>query len=192
MKKYSALFFLLIAQPTFTPSAFAAKYDIDQSHTSIEFKVSHLGISSVRGNFADVKGEFDFDAKEVEKSSVAAEINVTSIDTKNGKRDEHLKSPDFLEEKKFPTITFKSKKISKVSDKKFNAAGDLTIHGITKEVILEVEQGGVAQDPWGSERAAFSATTLSALHWLWLRFHRYRHRQRYGQQYVPPGSLPAR
>ena len=154
MKKNLILLFVLLAQP-----AFAAKYDIDQAHTSIEFKVSHLGISSVKGSFADVKGEFDFDPNALEKSSTSAEISVNSIDTKNGKRDDHLKSPDFLEQQKFPSISFKSRKVEKGTGTNFKVTGDLTIHGISKEVVLDVEQGGLATDPWGSERAAFSATT---------------------------------
>lgn len=139
--------------------AWATDYKIDPSHTSVGFKVKHLAISSVPGKFVDVKGSFSFDPAKIESAKAEAEIAVASIDTNEAKRDDHLKSPDFLDSTKFPSISFKSKQIQKVSASEFNAIGDLTIHGVSKPVTLKVTYGGSAKDPWGNERAAFLATT---------------------------------
>lgn len=148
----------LVVSSVVTTSAWATDYKIDPTHTSVGFKVKHLAISSVPGKFVDVKGSFSFDPAKIENAKAEAEISVASIDTNEAKRDDHLKSPDFLDAAKFPSIAFKSKKIEKVSNSEFNAVGDLTIHGVTKPVTLKVTYGGAAKDPWGNERAAFLAT----------------------------------
>jgi polyisoprenoid-binding protein YceI len=140
-------------------NCWAADYVIDASHSSVVFKVKHLAISSVPGRFGDVSGKFSFDPSKIEASSAEATINATSINTMDPKRDDHLKSADFLDVVKFPSIQFKSTKVEKVSDTAFNAHGDLSIHGVTKPVVLAVTYGGTAKDPWGKERAAFEART---------------------------------
>jgi polyisoprenoid-binding protein YceI len=139
--------------------AHAADYAIDPSHSSVAFKVKHLAISSVPGKFGDFKGNFSFDPKNIEASKASAEISAGSINTGESKRDDHLKSPDFLDAGKYGTLSFASSKIEKLSDSEFNAHGDLTIHGVTRPVVLRVTYGGSATDPWGKERAAFVATT---------------------------------
>jgi polyisoprenoid-binding protein YceI len=139
--------------------SYAADYQIDPSHSSVVFKVKHLAISSVPGRFGDVSGTFKFDPANIEASSAEAKISVASINTMDAKRDDHLKSAEFLDIAKFPALTFKSTKIEKVSDTEFKATGDLTLHGVTKPVTLDVEYGGAAKDPWGKERAAFEART---------------------------------
>lgn len=140
-------------------NCWAADYVIDATHSSVVFKVKHLAISSVPGRFADVSGKFSFDPTKVEASSAEATIKATTINTMDAKRDDHLKSPEFLDVAKFPSIQFKSTKIEKVSDSAFNAHGDLSIHGVTKPVVLSVVYGGSAKDPWGKERVAFEAKT---------------------------------
>lgn len=139
--------------------AWAADYAIDSSHSSIGFKVKHLAISSVPGTFSEFKGTFSYDPKNVAASKAEAHIVVKSIDTSDAKRDDHLRAADFFDESKYPTITFKSQKVEGVSESEFKAHGDLTIHGVTKPVVLDVTYGGSAVDPWGKERAAFVATT---------------------------------
>jgi polyisoprenoid-binding protein YceI len=140
-------------------TCWATDYSIDSSHSSIGFKVKHLAISSVPGTFSEFKGTFSYDPANVAASKAEAEITVKSIDTSDAKRDDHLRAADFFDAPKYPTITFKSKKVEGVSASDFKAHGDLTIHGVTKPVVLDVTYGGSAVDPWGKERAAFVATT---------------------------------
>jgi polyisoprenoid-binding protein YceI len=140
-------------------SAWAAEYEIDPSHSSVGFKVKHLAISSVPGKFAEFKGTFSFDPSNIEASKADATITATSIDTGDKKRDDHLRGGDFLDTSAHPAISFKSSKVEKVSDSEFKAHGDLSIHGVTKPVVLDVTFGGAVKDPWGKERAAFVATT---------------------------------
>ena len=129
----------------FAGTSQAAEYTIDPSHSSVGFKVRHLAISSVPGKFGEFKGTFSFDPGNIEASKVEAQIV--------------LRSDEFLAAGKFTAITFKSSKIEKVSDTEFKAFGDLTLHGVTRPVTLQVTYGGSATDPWGKERAAFLATT---------------------------------
>ncbi len=152
---------IAIILSTFVSSAaWAADYQIDPTHSSVLFKVKHLAISTVLGRFGDVSGTFSFDPTRVEASKAEAKLAVASVNTMDTKRDDHLKGADFFEASKFPSITFKTSKVEKVSDTAFKAIGDLTIHGVTKPVTLDVTYGGSAKDPWGKERAAFEAKTL--------------------------------
>ncbi len=148
------LSFFLVAS-----SALAASYDIDPDHSSVTFKVRHLAISSVDGQFADVQGSFLYDPANPSASKASATINATSINTRQTKRDDHLKSPDFLDVSKFPQIQFVSREIKEATPSSFKAVGDLTIRGVTKPVTLDVAVGGTAKDMYGNDRAAFSATT---------------------------------
>ncbi len=115
----------------------ASTWEIDPAHTSAQFAVRHLMVSTVRGEFSKVSGVVSFDDQDLSKSSVAATIDTTSLNTRVAKRDEHLKSPDFLDVAKYPTLTFTSKKVEQVGDRKFKVTGDLTIHGVTREVVRE-------------------------------------------------------
>jgi len=153
------LFLSTVLAVCVTSSAWAAEYEIDPSHSSVGFKVKHLAISSVPGKFAEFKGTFSFDPENVEASKADASITATSIDTGDKKRDDHLRGGDFLDTTAHPTISFKSSKVEKLSDSEFKAHGDLSIHGVTKPVVLDVTFGGAVKDPWGKERAAFVATT---------------------------------
>ena len=140
-------------------SAWATDYKIDPTHSSVAFKVRHMGISYVPGRFMSLDGTFSYDPTNVKNSKASATIAVGSINTADAKRDDHLKGPDFLDATKFRDIAFKTTSVEPVSADAFKAHGDLTIHGVTKPVVLDVTYGGSGKDPWGNERAAFTATT---------------------------------
>jgi polyisoprenoid-binding protein YceI len=148
---------LMIAAPL---AASADTWQIDPVHTTVEFTVRHMMISNVRGLFTKVAGTIT--AKDSDPASVKVEatIDTSSIDTRSADRDADLKSANFLDVAKYPTMTFKSKKIEPAGPGKWKMVGDLTLHGVTKEVTLDV-QGPTApiKDPWGNSRAGASATT---------------------------------
>jgi polyisoprenoid-binding protein YceI len=135
-------------------------YQIDPAHSSAGFTVRHMMITNVRGGFRKVSGTVVYDAENLANSSVEATIDAASINTMDDQRDTHLKSADFLDVEKFPTITFKSKKVAASGEGEAKVTGDLTIHGVTREVVLNVE-GPTAEgaDPWGNKRIGLSATT---------------------------------
>jgi polyisoprenoid-binding protein YceI len=134
-------------------------WDIDYGHSSIGFSVRHMVVAKVRGHFTKWEGKLSLDTENLAGSSVDVTIDATSIDTRDAQRDGHLKSPDFLDVEKFGTIAFKSTKVEKKADDEITVSGNLTIHGVTKEVVLTTEYGGRAKDPWGGERAGFTAKT---------------------------------
>lgn len=144
-------------------SAQAVRYDLDPAHSVAMFKVRHLMISNVKGEFTRLSGSVTFDSANASNSSVEATIDATSISTREPQRDEHLKSADFLDVAKFPAITFKSRDIIPAGGGSYEMTGDLTIHGVTNEVALAVE--GVtpeAKDPWGFlRRGATASVTIS-------------------------------
>jgi polyisoprenoid-binding protein YceI len=131
-------------------------WDIDVGHSAIHFWVRHMVISKVHGRFAKWSGAIALDAQDLTKSSVEVRVDAASIDTQVADRDTHLKSPDFLDVARYPELTFRSKKIEKAAGG-YRVTGDLTLHGVTKEVTLEAEFAGTGKDPWGNERAGFSA-----------------------------------
>lgn len=116
----------------------AANYEIDAAHSSANFKVRHMMISNVAGSFSKVTGTVVFDAKNLAASKVDATIDVSSVNTREERRDNHLKSPDFFDVAKYPTMTFKSKKFAAAGQGAYKVTGDLTIHGVTKEVVLDL------------------------------------------------------
>jgi polyisoprenoid-binding protein YceI len=137
----------------------ATTYDIDPAHTTAEFVVKHMMVSNVHGTFKDIKGTVDYDEKNPANSKVNVEIATASIDTGVQKRDDHLKSPDFFDAAKNPTITFKSKSVKPSANGALDVTGDLTMHGVTKEVVLHVD--GVTPEqksPWGTASRGASAT----------------------------------
>ena len=136
-----------------------AHWDFDPVHSSINFWVRHLMVSKVHGRFHDWKGTLELDDADPSKSRIEVTIVAKSIDTRDEKRDAHLRSPDFLDADNHPNITFKSTAIEKKGDDRLLVTGDLAIHGTTRPVTLDVEMGGRAKDPWGGERTGFSATT---------------------------------
>jgi len=137
-------------------SAQAAKYVIDKEHSSISFKVRHLA-SRVPGSFTDFSGTFEFDEKNPKKASAEAVIQVDSINTRNAKRDGHLKSADFFDAAKYPTATFKATKLAAEGEGKWKLTGMLNLHGVEKPVTLDVEYAGEAKSPQGKTLAGFSA-----------------------------------
>ena len=140
-------------------------YQIDSAHSSAQFKVRHMMIANVKGEFDKVTGTVNFDPANPATSTVEASIDASTISTRDGQRDGHLKSPDFLDVEKFPAITFKSKKVTSTGGDSFNVVGDLTIHGTTKEVNLNVEElTGEAKDPWGNMRRG--ATGVAGPAWV--------------------------
>ena len=138
----------------------AAPWEFDPAHTGVHFKVRHLMISSVRGEFEKVSGKIVYDEADVTKSTADITIDTGSINTRVVKRDEHLRSPDFLDVAKHPAITFKSKRVDKAGNGTLKMTGDLTIRGVTKEVVLTVEGPTPAiKDPGGNFRVGGHATT---------------------------------
>lgn len=133
-------------------------WEIDTTHSSVNFWVRHMVISKVHGRFTRWNGTIVLDDADISKSSVDVTIDATSIETHEPKRDAHLRSPDFFDVEKFPTLAFKSKKIQE-SGGGLAVRGDLTLHGVTREVLLETESLGQTKDPWGGERVGFSAKT---------------------------------
>ncbi|MFO0575808.1 MAG: YceI family protein [Polyangia bacterium] len=140
--------------------AHAAAWEIDPSHSGAQFSVRHLMVSNVRGEFGKVTGTIEYNDKDPSKSRVEATIDVSSINTREPKRDEHLKGADFFDVAKFPTITFKSKRVAQAGAGKLKVTGDLSIHGVTREVVLDVEgPAAETKDPWGNIRTGAQATT---------------------------------
>ena len=142
-----------------SPAAQTSTWNIDPAHSSAQFTVRHLGISNVSGAFTKVSGSVTLDDKDITQSQVNATIDAASIDTRQPDRDKDLRSPNFLDVEKYPTLEFKSKRIVKSGDK-LQLVGDLTLHGTTREVTLDVD-GPTPElaDPWGNLRRGFSATT---------------------------------
>lgn len=134
-------------------------WNFDLSHSSVNFHVRHLMVSKVHGRFQVWGGTLVVDEADVTKSKVVVEIDAASIDTKEPKRDDHLRSADFFEVEKFPKLTFTSTKVEKVDAENLKVTGDLSIRGVTKSVVLEVERSGEVKDPWGGTRTGFSAKT---------------------------------
>ena len=135
-------------------------WEIDPAHSSVQFSVRHMMVSNVRGAFTKVAGTVRGDEQDPTLAGVEATIDTSSIDTREAKRDEHLRSPDFLDVAKYSTMTFRSKKITKTGDGRYDVTGDLTVHGVTREVVLHVEGPSPAmKDPRGGLRAGASATT---------------------------------
>ena len=155
-----ALSAVLASVLTFPAAAATTTWQIDPAHTAAGFAVKHLMISTVRGQFKGVTGTVVWDDQDVSKSTIDVTIDATTVDTSEPMRDKDLKSEKFFDVAKYPTITFKSKKIENVSAGKLKVTGDLTIHGATKEVVLDIEgPSNTVKDPWGNTRVAASATT---------------------------------
>ena len=133
------------------------RWDIDVGHSALHFFVRHMLISKVHGRFAKWSGSIQLDEKDLTRSRVDVRVETASIDTQVADRDAHLKSPDFLDVAKYPEMTFRSKRIEKKGEA-YRVVGDLDLHGVTREVVLEAEFAGTGKDPWGNQRAGFSAT----------------------------------
>jgi polyisoprenoid-binding protein YceI len=143
-----------------TPQTPTTTWNLDPVHSVAEFKVKHMMISNVKGHFATVKGVLALDETALANSQLEASIDAASINTRDSQRDTHLKSADFFDVEKFPTLSFRSTRIRHVGDQELAVEGELTIHGVTRKVVFAVEgPTAPAKDPWGNTRMGLSATT---------------------------------
>lgn len=145
-----------------TTTSTRTTWTLDPAHSGIEFAVKHMMFTTVRGRFKDVKGTIQLDEENLGKSEIAVEITAASIDTGVADRDKHLRSGDFLDVEKYPTLTFRSKRVEgtmKGEGDRFTVVGDLTIRDVSKEVVLEGVFEGTGKDPWGNTRVGARATT---------------------------------
>jgi polyisoprenoid-binding protein YceI len=141
-------------------------WQIDSSHSHINFTARHMMISKVRGSFENFSGTVNFDEENPANTTVNVEVDLTSINTRDDQRDGHLKSPDFFDVEKYPTMKFVSTRVEQINENNGRVYGHLTIKDTTKEVVLDVEYAGIAKSPWGSESAGFSATgSLNRKEW---------------------------
>ena len=135
-------------------------WNLDPVHSVAEFKVKHMMISNVKGQFTGISGALTFDEGDITNSRVEATIDVSSINTRDAQRDAHLKSADFFDVEKYPSLTFRSTRVERIGDGELAVTGDLTIHGVTKQVVFQVEGPTPPnKDPWGNTRVGLSATT---------------------------------
>jgi len=153
--------FSLLAVVLFATAAFAqgSEWQIDPGHTTVGFSVRHMGISNVHGRFGKVSGSATVDDSDLTKSTVNASIDIASIDTGNQNRDNDLRSPNYFDAAQFPTMTFKSKSVTKNGDGKLKVVGDLTIKGVTKEVTLDVDGPSAPVKMGPNQRRGLSAST---------------------------------
>ena len=158
MKQFRTFFVSIVFLATL-PLLAADTYTVDKMHSAAEFKIRHM-VSQVGGKFNDFAGTVNFDKANPANSSVEFTIQTASIDTATPDRDKHLRSADFFDAEKYPTITFKSTKVTPTKAKDtYDVTGDLTMHGVTKKVTLPVVFLGLVKDPWGNERAGFELET---------------------------------
>ena len=149
-----------LATPHTSTTSTTTTWSIDPSHSIAEFKVKHMMISNVKGQFAKVSGSLSLDESEVTNSRVEALIDASSIGTRDDQRDAHLKSADFLDVERFPSLSFRSTRVRATGKDELTVEGDLSIRGVTRKVTFEVEgPTPPAKDPWGNTRVAVSATT---------------------------------
>lgn len=148
-----------------TTAATAADYVVDTkgSHASVNFRIKHLGFSWLTGRFDKFSGTFSYDDKNPDASKVKIEIDTTSVDTNHAERDKHLRAADLLDTDKFPTATFESTSVKSSSPEKATISGKLTLHGVTKDIVIEAERVGGGKDPWGGYRDGFTGTTTLKL-----------------------------
>ncbi len=158
MKRFRFISVPFLALFILSQTVFATTYTIDPDHSSATFKIRHL-LSNVQGNFKTFEGVVDYEPGKPETWKTTATIQANSIDTNVAKRDEHLKGPEFFDVEKFSTITFVSTRAEQVDETHAKLNGLLTIHGVEKPVTLDLEIHGIAKDPWGNTRAAFTGTT---------------------------------
>ncbi|MBU2965881.1 YceI family protein [Amphritea sp. 2_MG-2023] len=140
-------------------SAQAADYVIDTGHASVSFRIQHLGYSWLEGRFNDFSGQFSYDAANPSASKITVNINTPSIDSNHAERDKHIRGDDFLAVKDFPEAKFESTSFTPATDVSAVLSGNLTLHGVTKAIDIQVSKVGEGKDPWGGYRAGFTGTT---------------------------------
>jgi polyisoprenoid-binding protein YceI len=134
-------------------------WEIDPSHSTVTFSVKHMMFSTVRGHFNVLSGHLHIDEQHPENSWVDAQVDASSVDTRDERRDGHLKSPDFFDTEKYPIITFKSTKVEHIRGNEYKVYGDFTMHGVTKPVVFDAEYNGQGKNPWGMQVAGLAAKT---------------------------------
>jgi len=147
MKKITTLFALLFL----AGSTFAQTWSLDKAHANLGFGVTHLLVSTVEGSFKTFEGKITSSKEDFSDAVIDVTADVNSVNTDNGQRDGHLKGPDFFDAEKFPTLTFKSKSFKKVEGKKYKLSGDLTLHGVTKPIVLDVTMNGPVVHPYNKK-----------------------------------------
>jgi polyisoprenoid-binding protein YceI len=161
LKKLSATGLLLAGLAS--PALFAAEYTIDGSgagmHTSVHFRASHMGISSLWGRFNDISGSFTYDANNIGASSITVKIDPASLDTNHAERDDHLRSADFMDVANYPEAGFVSTSIHDMGNGKLHVTGNFTLHGVTKQISFEAVRTGEGETPFGDYRVGFDAET---------------------------------
>lgn len=150
---------LLVLAYVFSAFAQSTEWKIDKAHTNVGFTVTHLVISDVTGRFKEVDGSIKSSDEDFDGAQVSIVIQTASIYTDNEKRDNHLRSGDFFNAEQNPEITFKSTSFKKVGNEKYEITGNLSMNGVTREVVLDATLKGIIKDPWGGTRAGFKATT---------------------------------
>ncbi|UAA37750.1 YceI family protein [Paraneptunicella aestuarii] len=161
MKKILTLTTLLSLSTLFSSTTQAADYIIDTqgAHAFVNFKISHLGFSWVTGRFNTFDGTFSYDAEKPNEASIVVNLDTTSFDSNHALRDKHIKDAKYLNVEKYPTAKFQSTSITDKGNGKLAVKGNLTLHGVTKEIMIDAEKIGEGKDPWGGYRAGFSGTT---------------------------------
>jgi polyisoprenoid-binding protein YceI len=134
------------------------KWAVDASHSSIDFSVKHMMIAKVKGSFESFEASIEADPADLTTANIEFKVDLNSVNTKNADRDNHLRSADFFDVENHPSMTFKSNSIVKTDDGEYDVTGDLTLHGVTKTETFKVVFEGQGKDPWGNEKAGFSAT----------------------------------
>jgi len=149
-----------LMSPAMSTKVATTTWNIDPAHSAAHFKVRHMMISNVKGELTHISGKLELDGADITKSRVEASVDAATINTREPQRDAHLKSADFLEVEKFPTLSFRSTGVSRRGDVELVVEGELTIHGVTRTVVFDVEgPSAPMKDPWGNTRVGLSATT---------------------------------
>ena len=156
--QHALAFITAVALGAVAQTLSAADYDVDPAHSFVQFRIKHLGYSTLVGRFNDISGEFTHDPADPEASKISVEIDAASVDTNHAERDKHLRGEDFLNVQEFPKASFVSTKYTG-DDQSGTLEGTLTLHGVTKPVTLAVKKIGEGDDPWGGYRAGFEGTT---------------------------------
>jgi len=143
---------------TITAPTGVATWKLDPAHSHVEFAVRHLMISKVKGQFTEVEGTLRIDGEDLSTAELEVRIPAASIDTRVEQRDEHLRSPDFLDAARYPDLRFTSTRVERAGEDRLRVTGDLTIRDVTRQVVLDVTEQGTVQDPWGGKRAGFDAS----------------------------------
>jgi len=134
-----------------------SNWNVDVAHSTVEFSVKHMMIAKVKGSFHNFSAQISADASDLTDADITFEIDLASVDTRNADRDAHLRSADFFDVEKYPKLLFKSTKIVKTGEGEYELTGDVTLHGVTRSETFEVTFEGSGKDPWGNEKAGFSA-----------------------------------